>query len=741
MNLQNRISRALLTGVLLLPVIGVAQKSSPDSSTSGAGAKKSVPRRETPGSAQVAKPWQRIVIPPLHAFHPQHPKRIEFPNGLVVFLQEDHELPLIDGIIRIRGGSREEPANKVGLVRVYGQAWRLGGTSSKTGDELDDFLEAHAARVETGGAADSTTLSWSCLKDDFNDVLKITADVLEHPEFREDKLKLTKDQAKTAISRRNDDPAGIAGREAAKLAYGAASPYARTAEYYTIDAITRDDLMQWHKKYVHPNNMILGIAGDFDSNAMEAKLRETFAGLSRGPQADRNPAVQIDPAAPGIYFVQKEDIDQSSIRMAHLGVRRDNPDYYALSVMNEILGGGFASRLVSNCRTKRGLAYGVGGGVGASYDHAGVFQLSMGTKSSTTGAGIDCLDDQLNDLQKTPPDEAELRRAKDAILNSFIFQFDDKDKVLQEQMTYEFYGYPADFLERFPEQIKKVTADDVHRVARKYIHKDQLKILVVGNSKEFDRDLSTYGKVNKIDITIPESPGSAAGGGSAQESRPATSNSQGKDLIAKVAAALGDGQKLHSVKAIRQTLTSVRRTPQGDIPLELNQTVVYPDQVYLKMQTPMGEAVTVITPTSGSMTMGGQHQDMPSAMRDESLRNVKRDLIYIAQHASDAKFTFTDDGNDDIKGVATRTLTINADGTELKWYVDPSNGHVLRAAFHASTMRGPVDRVVDYSDWRDTGGLSLPFKRTVTENGETASEDTIKSIELNPAVDPKLFTQ
>lgn len=737
MNLQNRISRALLSGVLLLPVIGGAQNPPRNSSAPAAGTQKRQPHQPETAPAPGAKPWERIVIPPLHAFHPQHPKRIEFPNGLVVFLQEDHELPLIDAVIRIRGGSREEPANKAGLVRVYGQAWRLGGTSSKTGDELDDFLEAHAAKVETNGSADSASLSWSCLKEDFDDVLKIAGDVLEHPEFREDKLKLTKEQVNTAISRRNDDPQAIAAREAAKLAYGAASPYARTSEYYTIAAITRDDLIQWHNKYVYPNNMILGIAGDFDSNAMEAKLRATFGGLTRGPQAPRDPKVAIDPASPGIYFVEKEDVNQSTVEMVHLGIRRDNPDYYAVVAMNEILGGGFSGRLLSNLRTKLGLAYSVGGGVGSSFDHPGVFRLVMGTKSGSTGAAIKGLYDQLNDLAQKPVTQIELKRAKDTILNSFIFQFDDKDKVLQEQMTYEFYGYPPDFLERFPEQIKKVTADDVDRVARKYVHKDQLKVLVVGNSKEFDRDLSTFGKVTKVDISIPEAP---ASGAAASADKPTMSDSQGKQLIAKVAAALGDGQKLHSVKALRQTLTSVRKTPQGDIPLELDQTIVYPNQVYMKMQTPMGEAITVITPNSGSMSMGGQHQEMPSAMRDESLRNVKRDLVYIAQHASDAKFIFTEAGSDNINGVPARTLAINADGTEVKWYIDASNGHVLRAAFHTTGMRGPVDRVVDYSDWRETGGLSLPFKRTITENGQAASEDTIKSIELNPAVDPKLFT-
>src|SRR5450432_1822062 len=139
--------------------------------------------------------WQKIPIPPLQAFHPQEPKRIVLPNGMVIFLQEDHELPLIDATARIRGGSVNEPAEKIGLVDLFGEVWRTGGTKSQTGDQLDDFLEVRAAKVETGGGPDSTTISLSCLKADFDDVFKVFADLLKNPEFRADKLDLAQKQA------------------------------------------------------------------------------------------------------------------------------------------------------------------------------------------------------------------------------------------------------------------------------------------------------------------------------------------------------------------------------------------------------------------------------------------------------------------------------------------------------------------------------------------------------------------
>lgn len=447
--------------------------------------------------------WEKIPIPRLHAFTPQEPHRVELPNGMVIFLQEDHELPLIDGTIRIRGGSRDEPADKTGLVAIYADTWRTGGTKSKTGDELDDFLEAHAARVEASEGADSTFLSWSSLKENFDRIFPVVLDLLENPEFRQDKIDLTKAQFDSLISRRNDDLDEIAGREALRLAYGPENPYARIAQYSTVAAVTREDLLQWHQRTLAPNNMILGITGDFDSAAMEQRLRQAFSSMPRGATAPPS-QIKFQEPKPGIYFIEKGDVNQSAIDMVDLGIERRNPDYYAVEVMNQLFGGGFSSRLFSEIRTKLGLAYSVGGGVGASYDHPGITSLTMGTKSGSTAAGIEALRNEMTKLITGHVQPDELKRAKDALLNSFIFAFDSKEKVLAERMRYEFYGYPPDFLERYRAGIEKVTPEDVDRVARKYIHPEKMAVLVVGKSADFDRALATFGEVKTIDINIPQ---------------------------------------------------------------------------------------------------------------------------------------------------------------------------------------------------------------------------------------------
>jgi len=517
--LARKYSLLAVVGVLCLSSAAWGQGQVPTANKKAPvpGIQKTAPAQKS----KVESALDQIKIPALPPFQPQEPKRIQLSNGMVVFLQENHELPLIGGTMRIRGGSIEEPADKTGLTDVYGSVWRTGGTKTKTGDQLDDYLEARAAKVETSANDDSTVISFNCLKEDFNDVFPVFNELLREPAFRQDKIDLVKRQLYGVISRRNDDSDDIAQREAVKLAYGKDNPYARIEEYATVAAVTREDLVNWHEKYVHPANIIFGVWGDFDPVQMEQLIRKTFESWPAGTKAVE-PNIEFTPAKPGIYFVAKNDIDQSNIQMVGVGITRKNPDFYAVTVMNEILGGGFASRLFANLRSKLGLAYSVGGGVGSNWDHPGMDDFAAATKSSTTKEMIEGLKRELNDLLVHPPTPAEMKRAKDSILNSFVFNFDSKQKVLAERMRYEFYGYPPDFLETYRSQIEKVTVEDVNRVAKKYIHPENYPTLVVGNEEQIGNQLTSLGPVTPIDIAIPPPPGRPGQGapGEAHQQQP-----------------------------------------------------------------------------------------------------------------------------------------------------------------------------------------------------------------------------
>jgi zinc protease len=456
-------------------------------------------------ATQQPKPWTQIPVPSLHAFHPTKPTRVDLPNGVQVFLMEDRELPFIDGFIRVRGGSRDEPADKLGLVSLYGSAWRTSGTATNPGDKLDDLLAAKAAHVETAGGVAATSVSFSGFATDFDQLLGVSVDLLQHPQFKEAKLALAKQGEIAGILRRNDDPGGVAEREAVEIAYGKTNPYGREPEIATIRAVTLADLQAWHDRTVVGANLIVGVIGDFDTKAMEAKLRAAFASIPKGTPLSWAGAEFHEPT-PGVYFANKPDVDQSTVYMVGLGTREDNPDFYALSVMNEIFSGGFSSRVVQNVRTRLGLAYDVGGNFGAAYDHPGLFAVSLGTKSPSTVPAAKATLDEVRRLRTDPPTEDEMRSAKDQLLNSFIFRYDTPEKVLNEQVTLAVYGYPADFLDRYRAGVEQVTAADVSRVAQKYIQPDKLAIVVVGNKAEIQPPLEGLGTVNTLDLTIPGAP-------------------------------------------------------------------------------------------------------------------------------------------------------------------------------------------------------------------------------------------
>jgi len=686
--------------------------------------------------------YRKIQTPSLHSIQIPQPKRIQLPNGMVIFLQEDHELPLIRGTANIRGGGRDEPAEKTGLVGILRQAWRTGGTATKTGDELDDFLESRSAFVETGADADSMSVNLNVLKGDFDAVFPIWVDLLRNPQFRQDKIDLAKTQANTSISRRNDDPGSILGREANKLGYGPGSIYARQTEYATIAAITRDDLLAFHKRFVYPNNIILGFVGDFDSAKLEKKLRGTFASWPKGPQAVK-PAFVSNPAKPGLYFVSKEDVTQANIAMVHPGILRNNPDYYAVEVMNTIFSNVFSGRLMQRLRTQRGLTYGVGGGIGAGWDDPALFTVRMATKSGTTLESVAALKNEVAGLINTPFTPEEMSLAKEAILNAYVFTMDSRDKALSQQVLLEFYGFPPDYFAKFPAQIQKVTADDVTRVAKKYVHPEELAVLVVGNEKEFEKPLGTLGNVTTIDVTIPEPGAKPAASGSA--SAPAATaapapvaSAEGLALAKKVLAFVGGKEKVDAMQTVRYTESRVLNTPQGEMNADVTTTVKAPDMVRQEMTLPMGTMTSVMTPNAAFAITPMGIQDLPSSARASASGEMKIDFFNVLRHVDDPKYSFAIVGTEKIGDVTTQILDVNADGAHAKWYVDPATGKVLRRARVAAGPAGG-EIVTDFTEWKAFGGITFPTASTSTRGGEKFSQVKVTNVEVNPTVDAAVF--
>lgn len=676
-------------------------------------------------SAQVERPSE-LTYPPLPELEVPQPTRVELDNGMIVLLLEDHELPLVDAVARIRTGSRLEPPAKVGLASLTGTVMRTGGTATMSADELDDFLENRAASVETGIGVDAGHASMSSLVEDLPEVLAVFADVLRRPAFSEDRLEVALAQARTAVARQNDNPQGILFRELGEVVYGAESPYARSPTYATLAAIERADLLDWHARFYHPNNVVLGLVGAFETDEMLALVRRVFGDWERGPEAPEPAGGWEEQSAPGVHFVAKSDVTQSNIAMGHLGIRRDAEDYYAVQVLNELFSGGFASRLITVIRSQKGLAYAVSGSVGSDWDHPGITRLWMSTKVGTTGAGIEALLEEARRLTAEPPTAEEVAKAKQRILASFVFNSDSTRDILGQQLTYEYYGYPLDWLDRYAEGIRAATVEEVRRAAIERLHPEELAIVVVGPGEGMDRPLEDFGPVTTVDITIPPPPAPPV------EATPETL-AAGAERMAALLAAMGGAEAVAAVDSLVQRGTMTASTPDGEMQAGLASVMLYPDRFRQEMTLPFGTLVTVVDGESGFRTTPAGTEPLTGQLLADSRRARGRNPLVLLRRYLDGEVRAI--------AIGEAAVALEAEDDTIAIALDPETGRPASMTYRGNDFAGtPGEVSIVYADWREVSGLQVPFAATATFEGEPLWTLALEEVAVGGPVDESVFT-
>ncbi len=434
-------------------------------------------------------------------FQPPKADRVVLSNGLILYLLEDHELPLISLQVMIRTGDIYEPQDKIGLAGLTGSVMRSGGTQKRQSDEIDESLDQIAAHLSVSIGSLSGSASLDTLKKDFDFGLTLLADILMYPAFEAEKLTIAKNSILEGIRRRNDRASAIATRAFWKQLYGKDNPYGRDASIETIESITQADLTAFHNRYFAPNNVIMGVTGDFKKEDMIAKIEQAFAKWAM-KEVLTFPAVApvVERKKGAIYKIIKE-IPQTQVRIGHLGIRQINPDFYALSIMNDILGGGgLTNRLFQDVRTRQGLAYSVGSVFRPGKLERGFFLAYGATRTEATHQAISTMISHINKIREEPVSDVELKRAKDAFLNSFIFSFSSPSQIVGRQMSLAYFDLPPDYLEQYRANVEKVTKEDILRVAKEHLHPDRLIIIAVGDEARFDKPLSAFGEVEELSI-------------------------------------------------------------------------------------------------------------------------------------------------------------------------------------------------------------------------------------------------
>lgn len=428
-------------------------------------------------------------------------ERVVLECGMPVYLLRDTELPIINLTALARTGSVYEPASKTGLAGMVGSVMRSGGAGGVAPEKMDDELEFMASAVESGIGDDMGTVSLTSLKKNFNRTLQIFSDVLLRPDFSEKRLEIARRQSIEGLRRQNDDPKEIAGRELSRAIY-AGHPLGEITTFDSITAITRQDLVDFHRRFFRSDNMILAVSGDFDRTALLKELNNIF-------KADKKLDALVLPEIPqpkqqflGEVLYGNKDVNQSVIRMGHLGLTKDSPDIYAVRLLDYILGGSFTSRLTMEIRTNQGLAYSVGSHFDIGRRFTGSFVAETETKAESTIRTINLMKKIITDLTQEQVSDAEINAAREYMINSFMFGFTSPASIVTQRARLEYYAYPDGYLEQYRDNIAKVTKTDILNAARKYLHTDAFKLVVVGDAAKFDLPLTTLGKVRQLDLKL-----------------------------------------------------------------------------------------------------------------------------------------------------------------------------------------------------------------------------------------------
>jgi predicted Zn-dependent peptidase len=439
-----------------------------------------------------------MSFPPLRFDIPKA-ERAVLECGLPVYLLRDPELPIINMTAMVRTGSVYEPAALSGLASLTGGVMRSGGAGGLAPEKMDDELEFMASSVESGIGTDMGTVSLTSLTRNFSRTLQIFSDVLLRPDFSEKRVDIARKHMIEGLRRQNDDPKEIGSREISRAIY-VGHPLGNVPTPESANAITRTEMLDFHRRFFRVDNMMLAVSGDFDRTIMLRELNAVFGKPVVSEAATLPDIPQPAPVFAAEVIYGKKDVNQSVIRMGHLGVTKDSPELYALRVLDYILGGSFTSRLTMEIRTNQGLAYNVGSHFDIGRHFTGSFIAETETKAESTVKAITLMKEIIAGMTRKQVTDQELNAAREYIINSFMFGFTSPASIVTQRARLEYYGYAPDYLENYRENISRVTKEDVLAAARKHLKPEAFKLVVVGDAAKFDKLLSTFGTVRELDL-------------------------------------------------------------------------------------------------------------------------------------------------------------------------------------------------------------------------------------------------
>ncbi len=649
-------------------------------------------------------------------------------NGIKLRLIKTTRFPIITLRAYFKGGDVYDPSDKTGLASMTASLMRIGGAGEYSSEKLDTVLDSKGISISIYSNDDYYVVSLSSLKENFKESLKILSLILQKPLFNKDKFDELKTRLASSISRRNDDPASIAAREFEKIIYGSKSAFASQLEYEKIDNIKIKDIKETFERFFKPSNAVFGITGPISIKEFKSDIEEYFGKWSGNAVIPDYPKVLNIDNKFQIGFAQKDNLNQSYINLGHIGYIENIDEKAAIMVFNSIFSQGFNSRLMQRLRVKMGLTYGIGGGIMNSYLHPGKVFFSTFTKSESTIDVLKAINDEIEKIRREKVSKTELEDAKNYFLNSYVFKFSSPEKILYDYMKKEFYGLDVKKYDRLMENIKKVSVDDVLKVAKKYLKPNKIVAMVVGNKKKIKGDLSQLGKVKNIDISIKQPV--------LKEKIPAATEQtleMGKKIVFNALNKCYRGYK--NIRSLR-ILSNVELKMMGrNFSVETDSYTQYPDRSYTLTKVMGMKIERIIDGNKGVMKQMGQSKPISSK---EIKKGDFASIYDIYKNYKKYKFQFLK--TEKIGNSVYDIIYIFTSGDNwVKFFINRKS-HLIEFKEKIDNIAGEkgVARIVN-SQFKKIGNIYFAFKTDILLKGKKKVGITVKKIEINPKINSDMF--
>jgi zinc protease len=732
--------------VLLLAVISVAAATAGQEGASGA---KTPAEQEKQGGTGIVPPGVKL-IPQMPSAGPprpfQFPNAAEktLPNGLRVFVVTDNKEPAVAvQLLVMSAGSIKDPADSPGVAEMTANLLTQG-TEKRSAKDIADAIDFVGGSLTASAGKDATTVMLDVVKKDLDLGLDLMSDVVLHPAFRAEELDRQRQQLLSNLTVQYSDPQYLASAIFSRIVYGN-SPYGLPGEGTpeTVQKLNRDELAEFQRANYSASNSFLAFAGDISAEQAFAAAEKYFGSWAKKDVSSAAPVLPGPLSGQRIFLIDKPDAVQTQIRVGKLGIRRGDPNYIPVEVMNRIFGGGYNSLLNTEVRVKKGLTYGAYSQF-SPHLYTGAFLVGTFTRTEKTVEAAKLVVDLLSKMSGSGVTQQEMDFARDYLAGVYPIQSETAEQVADRVLTAAIYDLPSGYNRTYPDKVRAVTSNQVDEMAKRYLATDDLDIVLVGNvsafrdalKKEFPRAAFDEIPFDQVDILASDlrKPKSAE--------MPATPESleKGRDILQAAANAAG-GSALATVKSMSMTEEGKQFSPRGDVPVRVKWTVSYPDRSHGDVSY-AGQAITQICDGKGAwVTVGSQSHDVTPIIGE-----FKRGIALFGggwglyQGVLSGKITGHFIGEKEIDGKKTEGVAIEAPFGNVTLFFDPATHLLAAARFQSATPRGMMDNEQRWSDYRDVGGRQFAYSTVSYRGGVKFMESTISDVQVDRPVNGALFS-